>query len=305
MENNKLVTGLSRFFWGSLLISLGGGLFIFRIIPFPMHSFSISLFLASVLILLGTSFFTSSSIIKRIIVASVGVLLAFLILNVFFHTKCKIETYSDNYDKTYNTNRDTMLSFNDVKADTAAVNFHISSGNLEITDINTTHLKLNHLGFDAFKIDYDSLSKAYNLTSEIYLQDNDRKEVAKVQLNDQVVWNLKGRLNAADFWANFCNINLAKLYVNANSSDLDLEFGEKSPNIEVQILSHNSEIDLVIPYKAYCEISSNVPIDHYTVDELKEESPGFYTCGDPKHATTKMKVTITGDIKEFKLSRVK
>lgn len=304
-NTSGLIRGLSRYFWGSLLISLGFGLFIFKIIPFPLHTMSISLFLATVLILLGISFLTSSIAVKRGIVSLVGILLAFLTLNVYYHAKHKLDTYSDNYHKSYNANRDTMISFGNTQADTCAVNIYINDADLEITDINTTHLKLNHNGFNAFKIEYDSLSKTYNLTSQLYDNEDEDDEVAKVQLNDKSVWSLKGKLSSSDFLANFSNINLAKLYLNATQSDLDVEFGEKSPNIDIQILSNNSEIDLIIPYNAYCEISSNVPLGHYVVDELKEESPGFYTCGDTKCATTKLKITLTGNLKEFKLSRVK
>lgn len=304
-KTSELIKGLSRFFWGSFLISLGVGLLLFMIVPFPLHSFSISLFLAIVLILLGISFFTSSMLVKKLIVALMGILLAFLALNVFFHTRHKIDTNPDNNDIAHNTELDTMISFTYVKADTSTVNININKANLEITDINTTHLKINHIGFDAFKIDFDSLSKTYNLSSQLYSNEDHDKDVAKVQLNDKTVWILKGRLSSADFWANFSNIKLARLYLNVNSADLDLEFGEKNPNIDVQILSHNSEIDFTIPYNAYCEISSNVPLGHYIADELKEESPGFYTCGNSKQATTKMKITLTGNLKEFKLSRVK
>lgn len=304
-NTSGLIRGLSRYFWGSFLISLGIGLFIFKIIPFPMHTMSISMFLAVVLILLGISFFTSSIATKRVIVGFVGLLLAFLTLNVYYHAKHKLDTYSDNYYNSNNPTRDTIISFGNVKVDSSTVSINLCDTDLEITDINTTHLKLNYNGFNAFKLDYDSLSNTYNLTSQLYDNEDEDDEVAKVQLNDTTLWFLKGKLNSSDFWANFRNIKLARLYLNATKSDLDIEFGEKSPNIDVQILSHYSEIDLIIPYNAYCEISSNVPLGHYIVDELKEESPGFYTCGNPEQATTKMKITLTGNLKEFKLSRVK
>lgn len=297
----------SHIFWGSFLISLGIGILIFRYITFPVGIISFSTSLSLILLLLGISFFNIHKITKQIIIFLVGIILSFIILNAYHSISYKFDRYEYRFNSKNKSlkNANNLISFDGIQ-DSASINISGSCMNLELTDISTGAFKLNYVDLKSFIIKYDSLTKSYDLatgTEKLSISDIERS--GTLQISDSSVWSIKSNVSASNLNWNFSNVKLSKLFLSSNTSEIFLELGDRNPVTEVLMESDMSEVNINIPYNAYCELSSNVPLSDFNIDDMNEVYSGYYTCGDSTNCSSKIKITLTGSLSDFKISRIR
>ncbi len=310
MSKDEIINNKYRFspiFWGSFLISLGIGLILFKFISFPVGIISFSTSLAIMLLLLGVSFFNISKIYRQIILSVVGFILSFIVLNFIYSTKIGFISFSDKFAarQRLDQSHESIISYGHT-SDSATLIISGTAMDLELSDIHTSAFKLNYNNINTFLVDYDSLSHTYKLNGESKnIIDDLSGPIGKVQISDNILWNIKTNIFSSDFNGNFKNIKVSKAFISANTSDLFLEFGDKTPQTEILIESELSDISINIPHNAYCELSSNIPMSDFKIDDMEEVYSGYYKCGNPDNCTNRIKITVTGQLSDFKISRVR
>lgn len=305
MINNKY--RYSSIFFGTLFISLGIGLLLKKFFQIQFDFFSYSTCFAITVLLLGFSFLNLSKLIKQLLIGMVGLFLSLIILMFINSIQVSFSSFTNNlsnYNDIHYDCEDCYI-FNTF-VENANLNLNGSLIDLEITDIKTSTLKLNNIGEDAFRVTFDSLSHSYNVQAETKNISQDLSySMGKIQLNDSTNWNFKANISTSNLKANLSNIKLSKLFLNSTDSEIQLEIGNKAPIVDILLESDASSVTIKLPYNAYCELSSNIPIEDFHIHGFKKEYSGFYTYGDSLNSSSKIKITLTGSLSDFSITRQK
>lgn len=297
----------SPIFWGSFFISLGIGLLIIQVIHFPINIISFSSAFAITLLLLGLSFLKFSRLIKQILIGLVGVLLSFIILMFISSIKTSFSSFVYHFVDNNNDYSEIESSFSNKDIfPKSTLNLNGSLLEVDISDISTSGFKINYSSPKSFRVNYDSLSHSYEVQGEsIGLMQNLSPATGRIQLSDSTIWNIKSNISSSDLVGKLENIKISNIFLTSTESIIELELGAKSPQVEVLLESEKSDLSLKIPYDAYCEITSNIRINTFSIEDFKEIYPGFYSLGDSSNCSTKIKITLTGKLSDLKISRVR
>ncbi len=276
-----------------------------QLIEFPINLMSFSTAFAITLLLLGLSFLKFSKLTKQILIGLVGVMLSFIIIMLISSIKFSFSTFIQKFSQEFDNKTEYESSFSN--GDTyqkSTLNLNGSLMDIDISDITTRGFNMNFTNYEAFKINYDSLTYSYDVQGESKgLSQNLSYSIGKIQLSDSTNWNIKSNISSSKIKGDFKNIKISSVFLTSTESNIEFVFGTKSPQVDLLIESEKSDLSIKVPYNAYCELTSNIPMNDFSIEDFKQIYSGFYTLGDSTNSTAKIKITLTGNVSDLIISR--
>ena len=293
----------SPIFWGTLFVSFGSGILLERYDLLNTQIFSFLNLLSILLILIGTSFLKIPTVLKQIVIGLIAISISVSILNLLSSFK----THFRYWDDTRNT---TNNSYKQVEYDSIrdSANIIIKGGalDLDISSISTMAIKFQSNDIRNFNLNCDSSFSNYELNfNSKYFHSAKNGIVGDLQLSDSAIWTINATLGASQVKGDFKNIKVGKLLISAGVSELNFEFGKKHNDTEILIEAGASDIELNIPYDAYCELSTNTALSDYNFQDFNEEYSGFYRTPETQNSEHRFIITISGGISDLKINRYK
>lgn len=286
----------SSIFWGTLLITFG---VLFLVYKFWEPNFGplISLW-PLFLIFWGVSLLKIPEIWKKILTASMGIFLAVFLMGVVSSSiNCATDGRINNFieDIIDEAEGDIVVNTDDIDRvyyeysnyyDTVSVDLRASVMKLDIEDDSDKLFEIySHRNLPNFMHGLDSIGKKLTIdfSSEEDVEVGEGKRRARIALNDSVAWTIDAEANASNVEADFTDLNIARLFFEANAAKLDLYFGDKADTTDVKIKAAAAAIDIEIPENVHCRVISNVEISGRKFEDFEKingrmyQTPGFDT----------------------------
>lgn len=294
----------SAIFWGSLFVAFGSGILLERYDIVNFQAFCFMNTFSVLLILIGISFLNISSLIKQIIIALIAVCISVFTLSLFGGIASQFE-FDD--DSPHITSTNTKLVEYDLIKDSANLIIKGGALDLDISSITTKAIKFQSNDIRNFiLINSDSSFTNYELNFKSRNFNAAKNGISgDLQLSDSTIWTINASLGASQVNGDFRNLKIGKLLISAGVSDLNFEFGKKHKDTEILIEAGASDIEINIPYDAYCELSTNTALSDHSFSNFNEEYSGFYRTPDTQNSEIRFIITISGGISDVKINRYK
>ncbi len=292
-------------FWGSFFVSLGVGILLKKYGIIPFQDIYFSNLISVLLIIIGIAFLNIPRIVKQILAALVGISIAVFFLSLFGSIHREIKFFFDDKN-TFSASIASNVIEYDAVLDSANIVIQAGAIELDVASISTKALKYSADDMSGFKLKHDSTYKNYELICNPKKWKSIKNGFSgDLQLNDSTIWSINAKLGATEFNGNFKDIKVGKLFLSAGASDINLEFGKKHNDTEILIESGASDIEIDIPFDAYCEISTNTSLTSSNFEDFEEVNPGFFRAGIPDSNVSKFRITISGGVSNFQINRIK
>ncbi len=275
----KLKNG--QLFWGFFFLVIGV-LFLLEKNDLIILDFStIWNYWPVLLILAGLSIMFKGSFVKSIIVVISGALFGFFLFSLFAFLINNTEFSDEEFDSA----RYKYFSFNEDYNDSvknasllldAAVGKIIiqdttdqllegyASGFFNGHDINTT-IRNNRA---IIKLDYEP--------NEINFFKKGEKNILRVALNTNPIWDMKLDIGAAKVNLDFSDYKINRFSLQTGASATKLKFGELQKKIKAKIEMGAASLKIYIPYNSGCELNSNMVL-------MTKEFEGFHKLGNGRY----------------------
>lgn len=294
----------SPIFWGSLFVSFGSGILLERYDIFNFEAFCFTNTLSVLLILIGVAFLNIPALIKQIIVALIAICISIFTLSFIGGFKSHFEFW-DNDESTNTISTSKQVEYDAIR-DSANIIIKGGALDLDISSITTKAIKFQSNDIRNFILNCDSTFSNYELNFKSRNFNVARNGISgDLQLSDSTIWTINATLGASQVNGDFKNLKVGKLLISAGASDLTLEFGKKHNDTEILIEAGASDIEINIPYDAYCELSTNTALSDYNFQDFNEEYSGFYRTPETQNSDIRFIITISGGISDLKINRYK
>jgi len=149
-------------------------------------------------------------------------------------------------------------------------------------------------------------SATVNLKMEegnVKLKNGEISNEAKIQLNENPVWNIDLGIGAGKGDFDFSNYKVEKLKVSTGVADMEIRMGDKMTNADVDIEAGVASITLKIPSSVGCEMRMDGALNSKSFDDLEKVGEGLYRSPNFNQATKKIIVRYEGGLTSFKIER--
>jgi hypothetical protein len=307
MKTKKIKNPTRSIFWGTIFISFGIGVLLQQNHIVDFSDLYLNNVWSVLLILIGIAFLNIPTSAKMICSGLSALVISTLILSFTANFWSDMHSLNFGYhrsriDNIHGKTIDRQSVSLDKLKDSANLVIKGGAIDLDIFDSESATLELSG-GENAFKIDYDSLYRNYEITSLGLNNDAESGQTSELKLSDKSRWNLNVDLGAANLNGDFSNLNIGKLYMHSGASDIQLKLGNKSKYTEIVIEAGASSVELDIPRDAYCEVYTNSHISDNNFEGFTEVNSGFYKTNNSNSTNNVIIITISGAISDCNINR--
>ncbi len=308
-----------RLFWGFFLLSLGA---FYLLRNFDVMSFEVEhiwRYWPVLLIVWGISYLQVPKIIKQLLAASSGVLLAVLIINL-----CSFNWSRCNIGKDLNVQFDVfddvrqILPFGtenllvDCSDSVSKAEFYFDGGAGEFSIGGETQNLVNvdavsHGDGSNLRYTFDSVSR----TAKVYFSFGDGKvwkrlggkRYADIKLNSGPVWSVDIDAGACEFDLDLSKYKISSVDIDAGAADIDLKLGELFDTCLVDIGTGAANVGISISKNVGCEIITDTGLSNSNFNGFVKEGGSKYRTANFLTAEKKVMMNISGGVSNFEVTR--
>ncbi|MDT3739606.1 MAG: DUF5668 domain-containing protein [Candidatus Kapabacteria bacterium] len=295
------------FFWGTFLIFLGLFLLLDNLGVMTIGFEEVFDWWPLILIFWGISFLKIPEIMRNIIMALSGVLLALILIsfiagycNLFDHVSTKINIMDDakinctSYDdKSGPEIKNAVLIFSGGagKFDFAGTDdylYHLNSGSgycqVVTENPNDSTVVINYSHGEG-----DNISSSSRYT--------------KFQLFKNPVWDLEISAGASKINMDLNNLKIANLDIDAGAIDADIKLGALVPMTKVTINCGAAKLKIEVPESAGCSVQGDMALSKTQFKGLTRNSTGVYISENYYKSVNKIDFYIDGALSKIDIQR--
>lgn len=316
-ENGKKGT----LFWGFLLISIGllllcdqlynnlNLMFVFRLWPL-------------LFVIWGTALLKIPDLIKNIMSALSGVVLAFFIVAIMLNG---FEYFTDNIVFNIDNNKEqqwdadisdtnnyigkTFTQSYENQFDTAKFVIDGGAGVYSIKDTSSYLIEVKpNSKFDEFNLSSDTESKTVylklpsNLNINL-LKKSSNSRKASIKLNSKPLWDFDFNIGAVKFDADFTAYKIKKMELNCGASEIVMKFGAKYDTTNISINAAASKIRIMIPKEIGAEISTTSGLSSHRFPDFSKFDDDVFRSKNYLSSSKKFFIQISSGITDIKIIR--
>ncbi len=310
----KMKTG--TIFWGVFLITLGVMLLISSLNSFALDLEFIFKFWPLIFIFWGLTLLKISEAIKKIMTASIAVLLSLFIVAIVnsgvsgvknlaewdWDINLKTDDVKSSYEK-----RDLMsIPFDsnqidrNLSLDVGAGSFSIEGGSENLIDVFSKSKNSN------FSLESDSLHQNISVSySEGNINfDGTYKSMNKaiLKINKNPLWNFDIKLGAAKMSADLSRIKSRRINFETGAASSKIKLGDLVDSCDIVINAGASSVQLEIPKNSGCIVNTDLGLSSRKFDEFNFDGDSFKT-ENFEQAQKKIFINIKGGVSSFKIKR--
>lgn len=303
-------------FWGVFLITLGVMLLISSLNSFALDLEFIFKFWPLIFIFWGLTLLKISEAIKKIMTASIAVLLSLFIVAIVnsgvsgvknlaewdWDINLKTDDVKSSYEK-----RDLMsIPFDsnqidrNLSLDVGAGSFSIEGGSENLIDVFSKSKNSN------FSLESDSLHQNISVSySEGNINfDGTYKSMNKaiLKINKNPLWNFDIKLGAAKMSADLSRIKSRRINFETGAASSKIKLGDLVDSCDIVINAGASSVQLEIPKNSGCIVNTDLGLSSRKFDEFNFDGDSFKT-ENFEQAQKKIFINIKGGVSSFKIKR--
>jgi hypothetical protein len=299
-----------KIFWGVILIVLGV-LFILRNLNVIDFSWSdIWHFWPVLFILWGVSVLPVNDYIKLALSLVVVAATIYIAQNPKYNTRWNDKDgfrhhWEEQDEGTAELYRDQEFSAPwDDAIEEARLKFNAGAGEFKIEGRTEELVFLHAMG----RADYSLESNIDNGVSNVDVRMRDYKGSSKknqmdLSLNPAPVWEMEINCGAADFKADLREYKVRSLTLNGGAAALSLAFGDTYPETKVSIDAGASDLKILVPQSAGCEVKLNSVLSDRSLPGFDKVSSGLYRSKGYDKAANKIFIRVDVAVADLEISQ--
>lgn len=296
----------SNVFWGTLLILTGCYFFIDNIIGINLDFSFIFDYWPLLLVIWGLSILKIPQLAKNGLNALTALLVLLMLLGVFTEVKDfdihdhKIDLNIENHDDVgYERIESENLSLPfDTTIKSATLNFSGGAGEFKIGGSTSDLINIDASSSES-SLDYN-IEGADNSADIRFRFDSDRKIInnwsgsreAGIKLNLNPDWNIDVKIGAGEFKSDLSLFKIKALSLKSGAADVFLKLGANLPETNLKVTAGASNIEILVPENAACEIHSNSTLSNTEFPGFKKNKGKYYS---ENYDSSKRKIIIELD----------
>jgi len=244
---------------------------------------------------------------KYMIISLIALFILVLGFVIFQHYKDKADNNKLNNNLSqYSKDEHLTVPFDSVdrkcilNLDATAGTFYISGATDDLVDI----VKSGDFGNYSLTSVSGSNLKVFNLTLEnARAHDTIKKNKVNIKLNPTPCWSLKLNVGAADLDIDLMNYKIDTASINAGASTIKIRVGDRSERTNLIFDAGASSIEVEIPEKAGCRITSDSFLVSKNFKDFDEKENHTYETSNFNNAITKIYITAKITVSSFHVNR--
>lgn len=299
------------FFWGSFLIFLGVLLLLnnFKILHLELSE--VLDWWPILLIIWGVALLKIPIILKNILFALTGVLLALFLFIIFSYGNEFIESITGPGPVAFeinDTDTDGCSSLQDKTDDkitNAKLNFSGGAGSFNFETTNEYLYDISS-GHSNCEIISDSPNDSTIVLSYDFAGSGIQGKINsnnKLAIYNYPKWDVDISAGASKINLNFVDLKIKNLNIDAGASNSNIKLGANLPLSKVTINCGAATFNIEVPINAGCSVQGDMALSKVNFEGMKRNSAGVYISDNYYKSANKIDFYIDGAISKFNISR--
>lgn len=297
-------------FFGSFFIALGG---LFLVKNFGVETTSIdnlAKFWPLILITLGVSYLVGNEVIARALSAVSGVLCGVIVWTLLQNPIAKgsvVEFDNNNPD----AKPQRLVAIYDGKVPRAKCKLDVSVGELALNESTIDLLRIDaKTTFGDYELrqmrkdDVEEVEIEQQKGRLVHSSNNKATNQLKLALNPNPLWTIEAEIGAAKADFDLSPFRVQRVDVEASAASVKLKLGERCDTVQIRLNATASNVNLLLPNAAGCEIFGNDDfLSKIHVEDFVKRDGARFQTENFSSAKKKIRVELEGGLYNLNIER--